>query len=105
VLADVPCSGLGVLRRKPDIKARIQPQDLDSLQILQKELLQEAGKWVKPNGTLVYSTCTLNQKENEKQVETFLLNNKEYTLLDEKTIFPQDYATDGFYMAKMQRNA
>jgi 16S rRNA (cytosine967-C5)-methyltransferase len=105
VLADVPCSGLGVLRRKPDIKARIQPQDLDSLQILQRELLEEAGKWVKPKGILVYSTCTLNQKENEKQVETFLSNNIDFTLIEEKTIFPQDYATDGFYMAKMQRSA
>ena len=104
VLADVPCSGLGVLRRKPDIKARITPQDLDSLQILQAELLLEAGNWVKVGGILVYSTCTLNQKENEKQVERFLLKHTEYTLCEQRTIFPQDYETDGFYMAKMQRN-
>ncbi len=103
VLADVPCSGLGVLRRKPDIKARITPQDLDSLQILQAELLEEAGKWVKIGGKLVYSTCTLNQKENERQVVQFLANHSEYLLVEEKTIFPQDFQTDGFYMALMQR--
>jgi len=104
VLADVPCSGLGVLRRKPDIKARITPQDLDSLQILQGELLEEAGNWVKKGGNLVYSTCTLNQKESEKQVAKFLSLHADYTLTQERTIFPQDYETDGFYMAKMQRN-
>lgn len=104
VLADVPCSGLGVLRRKPDIKARITPQDLDSLQILQAELLEEASTWVKINGILVYSTCTLNQKENEKQVERFLLKHTDFKLCEQRTIFPQDFETDGFYMAKMQRN-
>jgi 16S rRNA (cytosine967-C5)-methyltransferase len=104
VLADVPCSGLGVLRRKPDIKARITPADLDSLQILQKELLEEAGNWVEKGGILVYSTCTLNQKESEKQVVLFLSLHPDYQLIEERTIFPQDYETDGFYMAKMQRN-
>jgi 16S rRNA (cytosine967-C5)-methyltransferase len=104
VLADVPCSGLGVLRRKPDIKARITPKDVDSLQKLQSELLDEAGKWTKKGGVLIYSTCTLNQKESEKQVLRFLAANPGYRLVGERTIFPQDAQTDGFYMAKMQRN-
>lgn len=104
VVADVPCSGLGVLRRKPDIKARITPKDLDSLQILQAQLLDEAGNWVEKGGILVYSTCTLNQKESEKQVVRFLSLHTDYQLISEHTIFPQDAQTDGFYMAKMQRN-
>ncbi|OGS54630.1 MAG: 16S rRNA (cytosine(967)-C(5))-methyltransferase [Firmicutes bacterium GWF2_51_9] len=104
VLADVPCSGLGVLRRKPDIKARIRPSDLDDLQLLQRQLLEEAGRRVKAGGTLVYSTCTLNKKENQTQVESFLKNNEEFVLVRERTIFPFEQETDGFYIAQMQRN-
>ena len=103
VLADVPCSGLGVLRRKPDIKARITPEDLDTLQTLQYQLLTSGSVWVKKDGILVYSTCTLNKKENEKQVDRFLFEHPDFILISQRTIFPYEYETDGFYIAKMQR--
>jgi len=104
ILADVPCSGLGVLRRKPDIKIRIKPSNLDELINLQKDLLNEAANWLKVGGILVYSTCTINKKENERQIEIFLSEHEGFTLVSERTIWPQDVGTDGFYMAKLQRN-
>ncbi len=103
ILADVPCSGLGVLRRKPDIKIRIKPANLDELICLQKDLLSEAAKWLKVGGILVYSTCTINKKENERQIEVFLQEHDAFTLLSERLIWPQEFGTDGFYMAKLQR--
>ena len=72
---------------------------------LQKKLLQAAGLMVKENGVLLYSTCTLNKKENEKQVQGFLKENTNYTLESEKTIFPFDYDSDGFYIAKLIKTA
>jgi len=67
-------------------------------------LLEEAGKRVKAGGVLVYSTCTLNKKENQAQVASFLKNNEEFILVRERTIFPYEQETDGFYIAQMQRN-
>ena len=102
ILCDVPCSGYGVFARKPDIKLRMQPSDMDSLIPVQQAILQSAAKHVKENGLLVYSTCTVNKKENEKQVEYFLKQNPDFVLEEEQTIFPSDM-TDGFYMAKVRR--
>ena len=102
ILCDVPCSGYGVLSRKPDIKLHMQPSDMDHLIPLQRKLLEEASKHVKEKGSLVYSTCTMNKKENEKQVEWFLKNNPQFSLVEQKTIFC-DAETDGFYMAKISR--
>lgn len=102
ILCDVPCSGYGVLARKPDIKLRMQPSDMDTLIPLQKAILQSASQHVKPQGILVYSTCTVNKKENEKQVEQFLKTNENFELLAQNTIFPSQ-STDGFYMAKLRR--
>ncbi len=100
VLCDVPCSGYGVLARKPDIKLRMKNTDMDTLIPLQYSILCNASQYVKKDGYIVYSTCTLNKKENEKQVQRFLLEHSNFELLEEKTIFP-DEKQDGFYMAKL----
>ncbi len=104
VLLDAPCSGLGTLRHKPEIKITTTPNDLDNIVALQKQLLNTVDQMVKKGGILVYSTCTLNKKENEKQVDAFLKNHPEFSLISSKTIFPSDYDSDGFYVAKMVKN-
>lgn len=105
ILADVPCSGLGVLRRKADIKLRLKPQDLDEVTKVQASILESISSLCKIEGTIVYSTCTLNKKENEQQVVRFLKNHPNYRLIQEETIFPYTYGSDGFYMAKLKRLA
>ena len=102
ILCDVPCSGYGVLSRKPDIKLHMVPADMDSLIPLQYSILNNVCQYVKVGGVLVYSTCTMNKKENEKQIEKFLNAHEEFSLVDEKTIF-SDTRQDGFYMAKLVR--
>ena len=102
ILCDVPCSGYGVLARKPDIKLRMQSSDMDTLIPVQRSILQSASEHVKEKGILVYSTCTINKKENEKQVEWFLKQNPNFKLVEDLTIFPGTN-TDGFYMAKLSR--
>lgn len=101
VLCDVPCSGYGVLANKSDIKYHMNSNDMDTLIPLQKTILNKAATMVKPGGVLVYSTCTLNKKENEKQIETFLKTNEEFTLEHMETVFPYQYESDGFFMAKL----
>lgn len=103
VLCDVPCSGYGVLGRKSDIKYHMQSNDMDTLIPLQYRILCKACTMVKSNGILMYSTCTLNKKENEKQIEKFLKEHEEFELIEERTIFPYEYDCDGFYIAKLQK--
>ena len=103
ILCDVPCSGYGVLSRKPDIKLHMKPTDMDTLIPLQYSILENVSKYLKDDGILVYSTCTLNKKENEKQVLKFLKNHPDFSLIAEKTLFPTEFI-DGFYMAKIQKN-
>lgn len=102
VLCDVPCSGYGVLARKPDMKLHLSMETMDTLIPLQKQLFSEAAKHVKPGGRLVYSTCTLNKKENEKQVQAFLKDHYDFELKEEKSLFP-DERHNGFYMAELLR--
>ena len=99
IMCDVPCSGLGVLRRKPDLRYRISPNDLDSLQELQAAILEHMDTLLKPGGQLVYATCTLNRKENEVQIDKFLDNHPNYTLIKQQTLLPHHHNSDGFYMA------
>ena len=101
VLADVPCSGLGVIRRKPEIKYKGM-QDLDELIERQRQILQAAASYVKAGGTLVYSTCTINPVENEKQIVEFLRGNKEFKALEQKQPLP-DGGTDGFFICRMRK--
>lgn len=104
ILCDVPCSGLGDLSHKPEIRWHLKPENIDELVKTQKEILENASGYLKVNGILVYSTCTLNTKENEKQTASFLKKHPEYELLNEKTIFPHDGIYDGFYMASLRKN-
>ncbi len=102
VLCDVPCSGLGIIRRKPDIKYKGET-DFKSLEDIQSKILDNAVNYVKPNGRLVYSTCTLRKKENERQVEDFLKKNTDFKLQYMHTFMPQIDGTDGFFIALMTR--
>ncbi len=116
VLVDAPCSGLGVLRRKPDARWKKSPELLKELPELQREILQSASEAVKSGGVLVYSTCTIDREENSAVVESFLKENPDFSL--EVTgkylpshksedsmvqLYPQRDGTDGFFIARMKR--
>ncbi len=102
VIADLPCSGLGVIARKPDIRYRITRQDIQDLASLQKQILQTVYRYVKPGGTLMYSTCTITREENEDNRD-WILANLPFTLEDELRLTPGIDGTDGFYIAKLKR--
>lgn len=105
VLIDAPCSGLGVLRRNPDTKWKLQPEFLDEIRNTQKELLDSYSRMVKPGGQLVYATCSILPSENEKQVQSFLNreNGKDFTLLKEEKILPSKSGFDGFYISLLKK--
>ena len=91
VLADVPCSGLGVIRKKPDIKWNTKYEDIKELTDIQYKILQNAGKYVKPNGIIVYSTCTNVFKENQETVNWFLEENKNFKIVTDETLIPKEW--------------
>lgn len=101
MLLDVPCSGLGTLRQKPEIAFTLTPEGLDEIVDVQKKILDSCSVLLKKEGVLVYSTCTLNQKENSRQIKAFIERHPEFVLLEEKTCFPYEKDWDGFYMAKL----
>lgn len=105
VLIDAPCSGLGVLRRNPDSKWKLQPQYIDQIKEVQQQILQQYSKMVKSGGKLVYATCSILPSENQHQVDKFLKSNegKEFTLLKDQKILAHKSGFDGFYMALMQK--
>lgn len=103
VLADVPCSGLGVLHKKPDIKWRRDKEDIEELCKIQKEILETAATYVKSGGTLVYSTCTILPEENRVQIDEFLKSHSEFKKLSEKQILTGEMGESGFYICKMMR--
>ena len=94
VLCDVPCSGLGLLGRKPDIREKFSYDELDELIPLQYSILDHAAKMVRPGGTLIYCTCTLNSDENENQVETFLAEHKRFHTVPIDKFLPEDIFMD-----------
>lgn len=100
VLVDAPCSGLGVIRRKADIRWKKNPSELAELPKLQLEILTSASKAVKRGGTLVYSTCTIIKRENEDVVEKFLSENPNFKLVTTKKFLPHIENTDGLFAAK-----
>lgn len=126
VIADVPCSGLGILRSKPDIKRNLSLEKLESLIDLQGRILSNIADYVVKGGYLIYSTCTVNHKENKEQVKAFLMQHKEFSLvpLEEEDRFQDqvkakikkqisegmlqlmtdEQLTDGFFIAKMRKN-
>ena len=100
VICDVPCSGLGVIAKKPDIRYKIY-DEIQRLPEFQYAILNNAARYVKSGGRLIYSTCTLNSAENETVVKRFITENQNYKLIGDKTLFPDTDNTDGFYMAKL----
>ncbi len=102
VIADLPCSGLGVIGRKSDIKYRITAEALEEVQQLQRQILSVVQAYVKPDGILVYSTCTVNRGENEENKEWFLTNFP-FEEEKERLMLPGKDSSDGFYMVRMRR--
>ncbi|MBR0366203.1 MAG: 16S rRNA (cytosine(967)-C(5))-methyltransferase RsmB [Clostridia bacterium] len=100
VLCDVPCSGLGIIRRKPDRK--LGRTDISALPALQSAILKTGAKYVKPGGVLVYSTCTINRAENEDITDAFIKDGG-YKKVYEKTYMPDTDGTDGFYICKLEK--
>ena len=103
VLCDVPCSGFGVFAKKPELRYK-SPQKSEALPDIQLAILKTAAHYVKEGGRLVYSTCTLLPRENGENVNRFLSEHPDFTLLRERTLFPDTDGTDGFYFAVLQRN-
>lgn len=119
VLVDAPCSGLGVIRRKPDIRWRVTPQSLAELQPTQDQLLQAAAQWVRPGGVLVYSTCSTEPDENGRRIDAFLAARPDFTPealppvfpsewladqpLGQLSLLPHRHGTDGFFIARLRR--
>lgn len=114
VLADVPCSGLGIIRKKPDIRYK-DPAPLEQLPTVQQAILENVSRYVRPGGVLLYSTCTLLQRENEDVVSAFLADHRPFALEPFSlpgpvgacsgmvTLWPQRHGTDGFFVAKLSR--
>ena len=105
LLLDVPCSGLGVLRRNPDAKWKLTPEAVDNLRAVQQDILQSYSPIVKSGGQMVYATCSILPSENQEQVQKFLAGEagKSFRLLQEKRILPQDEGFDGFYIAVLEK--
>ncbi len=104
VLMDVPCSGLGVMGKKRDIKYHVTPQSLESLMELQKQIVESSWQYVKKGGILLYSTCTINRKENQDRVK-WICESFPFTLEEERQILPGFLEADGFYYARLRRSA
>lgn len=104
LLLDVPCSGLGVLRRNPDAKWKLSNEEIDRIIIEQQDILSRYAALVKPGGKMVYATCSILPSENELQVEKFLsTHSEEWTLEEEMKINPAETGHDGFYAARLAR--
>ena len=104
VLVDAPCSGLGVVRRKPEIKYRELSEDIMMMPKKQADILSASSSYVKPGGTLVYSTCTINPEENEKIIDQFLKRNRDFEKVERTLLLPNVNGTDGFFICVMKRN-
>jgi 16S rRNA (cytosine967-C5)-methyltransferase len=102
LLLDVPCSGLGVIKRNPDAKWKLNSEFIERTKELQQKILSEYSIMTKKGGQLVYSTCSVLPSENRNQVDTFLKDNKNFELVKDKTILPSE-GFDGFYMALIKR--
>ena len=105
VLIDAPCSGLGVLKRNPDAKWKLQPEFIDNIRKVQSEVLESYSKIVKPGGKLVYATCSILPSENQEQVKNFLATDigKQFDFIKDQKILAYESGFDGFYMALLVR--
>ena len=120
LLLDAPCSGLGLIRKKPEIRWRVTEKDIINLQGIQRDIINNVSSYVKPGGYMVYSTCTITREENEEVLEDFLRNRNDF-FIDDITpyipegfkdsltpegflkLFPQHHNTDGFFIARLGR--
>jgi len=105
VLIDAPCSGLGVLKRNPDSKWKLQPEFIENIKKIQAEVLENYSKIVKPGGKLVYATCSVLPSENQEQIKHFLTTEigKEFIFVQDKKVLAYESGFDGFYMALLER--
>ncbi len=105
VLIDAPCSGLGVLKRNPDAKWKLQPEFIENIKKVQTEVLENYSKMVKPGGKLVYATCSVLPSENQEQIKHFLNGEtgKNFTFVKDSKILASESGFDGFYMALLER--
>lgn len=102
VLLDVPCSGLGVLRRNPDAKWKLSTSFIDEVKVTQQQVLSQYSSMLKKGGLLVYSTCSILPSENEEQVKAFLASHPQFEMQEQRTLYPSE-GFDGFYMARLKR--
>ena len=119
VLLDAPCSGLGTLHKRPDIRWRQTPDKIEELSRLQTDLLEQVATWIKPKGVLVYATCTLNPLENEKVIQSFLHRHPHWSIEIPSSfrgcyfatsegwlkIFPQRHNMDGFFLVRLKKQS
>lgn len=122
ILVDAPCSGFGVIRRKPDLKWQRQEKDIGAIVEMQMEILEQASRWLKPGGTLIYSTCTVDPEENARLVHRFLDENQDFSLDPSLVqdmpellhpyfhksggyiqILPHYFGSDGFFISRLKR--
>lgn len=103
ILLDVPCLGIGVLKRKPDIKWKRKKEDIKEIANVQKEILENGSQYLKKGGVLVYSTCSILKEENEEIIHNFMKNNPNFKI-EEKLQIYQNEKTDGFFICKMRKN-
>lgn len=103
VLLDAPCSGLGVIHTKPDIRWSRKEEDIAELVDIQSKLLDTAASYLKTGGLMVYSTCTILKDENERQIERFLERHSEFKLVSEKILLTHETGGSGFYIAKLKK--
>jgi 16S rRNA (cytosine967-C5)-methyltransferase len=106
VLIDAPCSGLGVLRRNPDSKWKLQPEFIEEIKKTQQEVLQNYSKMVKPGGKMVYATCSILPSENRQHVDLFLTSEagKSFSFVKDNNVFAHQSGFDGFYMALLEKS-
>jgi 16S rRNA (cytosine967-C5)-methyltransferase len=104
VIVDAPCTGLGVVRRKPEIKFKKWTSEMDSLPRKQLDILSASSRYVKMGGTLLYCTCTINPDENQKVVAEFLRKNRDFVKEEMVQLYPHIDGTDGFFICKMVRS-
>ena len=105
LICDLPCSGLGVLGKKTDIRYKMTAEKQESLVQLQREILDTVWSYVKKGGTLVYSTCTIHKNENEGNVAWFLEKHPEFELVSQEQMLPGETYHDGFFIAKLKRKS
>jgi 16S rRNA (cytosine967-C5)-methyltransferase len=102
-LVDPPCSGLGTLQSRPDLRWRTSLQAIGDLSLLQRRILEAGASALAPGGLLVYSVCTISRAESDQVIERFLREHRDFTGEDRLQILPHRDGTDGFYIARLRR--